>query len=72
MASRPFAQAASGASQHTPGPRRAPLESSQARARGLCRIIRGTGKEQDTKDSDMNKEDENYGVKRADDDGMVE
>ena len=35
-------------------------------------FIRGTGKEQDTKDSDVNKEDENDGVKREDDDGMVE
>ena len=35
-------------------------------------FIRGTGKEQDTKNRDVNKEDEEDGVKREDDDGMVE
>ena len=35
-------------------------------------FIRGTCKEQDTNGSDVNKDDEEDGVEREDDDGMVE
>ena len=77
MTSRPFVQAASGASQHTPvtsqGPE-GPLvkHARQGRVGCVALFIRGTCKEQDTNGSDVNKDDEEDGVEREDDDGMVE